>query len=114
MTDHQALLVEIGSLLGGASRDAAVIERTLTDGYARALTLEAERRRIQKRLGAVAATLQAGDVAKKTKELSELAQRLESENVALLELRELLTKLRTEYSEATALDEAPMPRASGR
>jgi chromosome segregation ATPase len=114
VSDHQALLDEIDALLASASRDAAVIERTLTDGYAQALSLEAERWRIQKRLGAVAATLQAGDVSKKTKELSELAQRLESQNAALIELRHLLTQLRSEYTEATTPVAAPRRRVSRR
>jgi hypothetical protein len=114
VSDHQALLDAIGSLLESPARDAEQIERTLTDGYAHALSLEAERWRIQKRLGAVAATIQVGDVARKTKEVSELAQRLESQNVALLHLRELLTQLRSEYSDVTAVPPAPPRRRSSR
>jgi hypothetical protein len=108
MTEHQALLDQIGSLIGGGDRDATVVERTLTDGYAQALSLEAERWRIQKRLGSVAATLDVGDTAGKAKELSELARRLESQNVTLLHLRGLLTQLRSEYAEMTA----PPPAAA--
>jgi hypothetical protein len=114
VSDHQALLDEIGSLLGSSSRDAEVIERTLTDGYAHALSLEADRWRTQKRLGAVAATLQVGDVAGKAKELSQLAEHLERQNVALVHLRDLLTKLRTEYTEVIAPEQAPTRRRSPR
>ena len=39
----EELLGQIDSLIGTATRDIDQIERTLTDGYAHALSLEAER-----------------------------------------------------------------------
>jgi ABC-type phosphate transport system auxiliary subunit len=70
------------------------VERLLTDGYAHALALEAERWRLERRIGQVAADLSNGDVAEKTEELSTLASRLTSAQGDLLELRGLLSTLR--------------------
>jgi len=89
------LFDEIDALLvDPASGDLAKIERTLTDGYAQALSLEGERWRLEKRLGEVAATLESGDASAKTKELSSLAKRLEVSDGALSRLRALLVDLR--------------------
>jgi hypothetical protein len=70
------------------------VERLLTDGYAHALSLEAERWRVERRIGQVAADLSSGDVVRKTEELSALTRRLTSANVDLSELRDLLATLR--------------------
>ena len=98
MTDHETLLAEIRAQLAGSGRDLAEVERTLTDGYARALSLEAERLRLLRRRGSLAATLEGDDVAGKTKELSSLAKQIETHNAVLNQLRELLEELRKEYS----------------
>jgi hypothetical protein len=94
--DLDVLFEQINELLcntdGG---DIARIERTLTDGYAQALSLEAERWRLEKRIGEVASTLDRGDTITKTKEISSLAKRLESSDDVLARLRGLLTMLRS-------------------
>ena len=86
--DIQALLDE------PLTADLPRIERTLTDGYAKALSLEAERWRIEKRMGAIATELARGEEAKKARELSTLARRLEASDDALVRLRTLLASLR--------------------
>jgi hypothetical protein len=70
------------------------VERVLTDGYAQALALEAERWRLERRIGQVAADLSSGDLDQKTDELSSLTRRLTSAQVDLSELREQLATLR--------------------
>jgi len=93
---------EINAVLASSLRDRARMERTLTDGYAHALTLEAERTRVEKELRALAATIERGDLAKKSKEMSELVRRIELHEDELARLRELLGRLRAEYSETGA------------
>jgi len=95
--DIGTLLAQIRAYLdapAGATPDIARMERTLTDGYAHALTLEGERRRIERRIGAVAATLEEGDKEGKAKELGELSRRLELANDQLSQLRSLLNALK--------------------
>ena len=69
------------------------IESTLTDGYAEALALEAERTRIERRLGELARD--AGEVSAHTvaAELAELSERLDTADGELSRLRALLNKL---------------------
>ena len=100
--DHEALLGEIGTLLASSSRDLDLLERALTDGYATALSLEGEHWRLTRRLGAVASSLDSGDLDAKSRELSELAHRIELSEATLTRLREVLARLRGEYSEAAA------------
>ena len=88
------LLEQIKALLGGSNRDLDQIERTLTDGYAHALTLEAEKSRLQRRLNEVTQGLQRGDTARKAREISELAQQIDGNNGDLVTLRGMLTDLR--------------------
>src|SRR3954451_3136029 len=88
------LLEEINALMRTSTRDLNAIERTLTDGYAQALSLEAEKWRIEKRIAEVAQGLQRGDTAKKTRELSALAKRLDGNAADLTQLRGLLSRLR--------------------
>jgi len=70
------------------------VERVLTDGYAQALALEAERWRLERRIGQVASDLTTGDLERKTDELSSLTVRLRSTQRDLVELRALLGSLR--------------------
>jgi hypothetical protein len=88
------LIDEINALMRTSTRDLSAIERTLTDGYAQALSLEAEKWRIEKRISEVAQTLQRGDTAKKARELSTLAKRLDGNAADLTRLRALLAQLR--------------------
>jgi septal ring factor EnvC (AmiA/AmiB activator) len=88
------LLHQIQALIDRAARDIDEIERTLTDGYAHALTLEAERSRLNRRLSEVAQGIQRGDTAKKARELASLSKRLEGTDGDLSTLRTLLVDLR--------------------
>jgi hypothetical protein len=66
------------------------IESTLTNGYAEALSLEAERSRIERRLGEVARD--AGDEAQ-VREFARLSRCLEAADGELERLRSLLRNL---------------------
>jgi chromosome segregation ATPase len=88
------LLQQIRSLISASARDIDQIERTLTDGYAHALSLEAERSRIERRMSEVTQGIQKGDTARKARELAELSERLDGARVDLTKLRALLGDLR--------------------
>ena len=75
---------------GAGAPSIDTIESTLTDGYAAALALEAERWRIERRLGEVARD--AGD-AEDVREFAQLSERLESADGELAGLRSLLRSL---------------------
>jgi hypothetical protein len=94
MADMAALLDEINALMANAGSDLGRLERVLTDGYAHALSLEAERWRLEKRISEVAQGLQRGDTAQKAKELATIAKRLDVNAGALSSLRALLVDLR--------------------
>ena len=81
------------------SADLPRIERTLTDGYARALSLEAERLRVERQIAEIATALARGDEAQ-TRELSVLGRRLKDSDDALTKLRTLLAALRERADEA--------------
>ncbi len=68
----------------------AVIEHTLTDGYAVALALEGESFRIQQRIAALAARIESGDEA----EMRKLGDRLAEATEDLVGLRSSLAELR--------------------
>jgi hypothetical protein len=93
------LLEEISALLaaGDGGDDPARLERTLTDGYARALRLEAERRRLQKQIGTLAETVDAGGAAARAR-LAELVRQVESQEGDLGLLRAQLGLLRRRHS----------------
>lgn len=88
------LLEQIQALIDASARDIDEIERTLTDGYAHALTLEAERTRLSRRIAEMAQGIQRGDTAKKARELASLSKRLEGADGDLSTLRLLLVDLR--------------------
>jgi predicted nucleic acid-binding Zn-ribbon protein len=88
------LLAQINALISAPARDLDTIERTLTDGYAYALSLEAEKWRLEKRITELAQSLQRGDTAKKARELAVLAKRVEGSIDDLATLRSSLTDLR--------------------
>ena len=89
---------EIADLLslpenGAGAPSLDTIESTLTDGYAAALELEAERSRIERRLGEV--VRDAGEVSAHSvaAELAELSDRLDTADGELASLRALLRRL---------------------
>jgi hypothetical protein len=84
-------LDEINALIEAPSVDRDDLERTLTDGYAHALSLETERTRLEKQVNAV---MQRGNSAAKAQELTQLAERLEGTAGELSRLRDVLAQLR--------------------
>jgi hypothetical protein len=90
------LLDRIRRLLDRRGADAEGVllmemEHTLTDGYAWALALDGERRRIERKLGQLARDLEHPDQAG---ELRSLAARLSGAEGELESLRDLLVELR--------------------
>ena len=95
------LLAQIDTLLAAptpassrSSRELDRVERTLTDGYAHALGLEAERCRLNRRLREAAVELLDHRDAAKASEICGLARRLATVDGDLLHLRERLSLLR--------------------
>jgi hypothetical protein len=78
---------------GPGAASLAVIEHTLTAGYAEALALEAERWRLERRVAEVAALLGAGERTRGD-ELAGLGRRLTAKNRELAALRGILDELR--------------------
>src|SRR5262245_40900678 len=78
------------------------IEHTLTAGYARALALEAERWRIERKIAVVAARLGDEVTDEDASELARLGQRLSGADGDLTNLRVLLVALRTRADEVRA------------
>jgi hypothetical protein len=97
--DLDELFAEIARLLARshADDDPASMERTLTDGYARALAIEAERARLRRRIGEITTTIDR-DGSVSVVELSSLARRLEAEDGTLEQLRDDLRRLRERHS----------------
>ena len=91
MTD---LLEKIDALIDASTDDLHTIEHTLTDGYAEALSLEAERWRIEQRITEVASEIEHGDLAANAHELGSLARRLDGTASDLVVLRARLAALR--------------------
>lgn len=94
-----ALLEQIDGLLAeppseGEPATLDRLERTLTDGYAYALVLEAERWRLEQRLSELAGELHEGNQELKSEELAQISRRLSSNGTALTGLRSTLTRLR--------------------
>jgi hypothetical protein len=78
------------------------IEHTLTAGYASALALEAERRRLERRIAEVAEKLGEGTNDLQHSELAKLGQQLSAANGDLSQLRDLLSSLRMRADEVRA------------
>ena len=75
------------------------VDATLTDGYAHALQLEAQRWRIERRIAEVVAALPADTDREHEPELVALAERLTSANENIAALRALLRSLRDRRTE---------------
>jgi hypothetical protein len=94
----EPMLTQIEELLiaptsGAAAPSLAHLEDTLTSGYAQALALEAERWRLEQRLGEVARKVGGPDTSSFAEELSALAKRMTSADGELNHLRTLLGSL---------------------
>ena len=88
------LFEQIRQMISASARDIDQLERTLTDGYAHALRLEAEKWRLDKRIAEVAQGIQRGDTAKKARELAALTKDRDGHEGDLAALRALLGDLR--------------------
>jgi hypothetical protein len=98
---------EIRSLLdappsGEEAPGIAAIEDTLTTGYARALALEAERRRLERKISELAAKLGSASNERRHSELASLGRQLSVADGDLTYLRDLLSSLRTRAAEVRA------------
>ncbi len=105
MSDETSILLEEIEALTSAPKAAAEsdlprLERTLTDGYARALSLEAERLRVERRIGELAG--EEGDAAAKSAELASLAKRAAAAESDRVHLRGALALLRVRTDAARA------------
>jgi hypothetical protein len=107
LDENMTLLEEIDLLLAASSDERepylARVEDTLSAGYARALALEAERTRLEQRLGAVAADLGSGDLQQGAEELSELSRRVAEADGTLQHLRARLATLRAHARQVRAV-----------
>lgn len=93
--DLASLLQRIRNLIDARGADPGKpllteMEHTLTDGYARALELEAERLRLERRIGELAHSLAGPEQAG---ELRGLAERLRATDDDLASLRNVLAAL---------------------
>lgn len=98
------LIARISSMLNPRSADPGApllteMEHTLTDGYARALELEGERLRLERRIGDLAHKI---DGPEEAGELRDLAERLRSADDDLASLRDLLAGLQRRVDSARA------------
>ncbi|MDQ3992488.1 MAG: hypothetical protein M3229_02400 [Actinomycetota bacterium] len=103
--DTTALIDRVHALidapLDGTPGERASIEYTLTEGYARALALEAERRRIDERITELTTLLRADD-QRRLSEFTALAQRRSRAEGEISRLRALLRTLRERLAAAAA------------
>lgn len=104
LDDHTQLLDDIQTLLAAKPSDArlAEIEDTLAAGYARAMALEAERWRLERRIGEVARGFGEGKGKADTTEITRLANRMSAADGDLNRLRTLLGSLRERARELRA------------
>jgi hypothetical protein len=97
-TDRINILVD--RIESGDYPDRARVEETLTEGYAWALTLDAECGRLERRISANAEQLANGSNEEQARELSALARLLTHRRQERDILRSRLARLRTGVREA--------------
>jgi hypothetical protein len=105
VSDRRALFQEIRGLLAAPERGeevpaVAYLEDALTSGYAHALAVEAERMRLERRLGEAARQL--GSSGASAAEIAALAERINAADSDLMSMRRLLAALRERVSAARA------------
>jgi ABC-type phosphate transport system auxiliary subunit len=91
-SDNRFVVAETDALIEELAqpRDRAALEDALTRGYAQALSLEAERLRLDRRITALAAGLVSESASARVAELADLARRRTSTDGELTRLREAL------------------------
>ena len=82
----------------------ARLERTLTDGYAHALSLEAEHIRLQRRMSELAGELNEGNQEQKAEELVQVSRRISRARAELERLRGTLSRLRARATHVRSRD----------
>ncbi len=82
----------------------AQLERTLTDGYAHALSLEAEQIRLERRMSELAGELNEGNQEQKAQELVQVSRRISRARAELARLRGTLSRLRDRATHVRATD----------
>ena len=98
MSENTALLIgRVSDLLGDSGGD---VERTLTDGYAGALALEAERVRLERRFAELTRELADDQDSERLGELSSLQHRIARTDEELSELRAVLARVRERLTAA--------------
>jgi hypothetical protein len=97
MIEQEIRTILDAPVVGVEAPQLPLIEDTLTAGYARALALEAERRRLERRISEIASGI--GQEVELHSELRTLAHRMEGATVDLANLRALLALLRDRAAE---------------
>jgi hypothetical protein len=105
--DENILLDEIQDLLrepaaGHPLPSLVQLEDTLTAGYARALALEAERSRLERRVADVAKRIGGDETAQQAEQLVSLTRRIARADARLARLRPVLLALRRRAAEVRA------------
>jgi hypothetical protein len=95
--DTARLIGRVRELLGNSGGD---VERTLTDGYAGALALEAERVRLERRFAELTKALADGQDSGRLDELSSLRHRISRTDEELSQLRAVLALVRQRLTAA--------------
>jgi hypothetical protein len=98
LCDELGLLIDAPPACDDEAR--AHVERTLTDGYAHAMSLEARRLKLERQIGAVASEVSIAQRGARTEELQELSTHLARTTDDLQQLRRLLAALRRRVSAA--------------
>jgi hypothetical protein len=92
--EMRGLFEAISGLIDASERDLGRIERTLTDGYAQALSIEAENHRLERRMTELVHALRQDETGAKTTELTRLAEQRDGNAGDLTKLRSALADLR--------------------
>jgi ABC-type phosphate transport system auxiliary subunit len=112
MSEDTALLIDrVSELLGDSGGD---VERTLTDGYAGALALEAERVRLERRFAELTGALADDQASERLDELSSLQRRISRTDEELSQLRAVLAGVRKRLTAAGIAVAEPLSAAESR
>jgi hypothetical protein len=101
LIEHEIRTLLNAPAAGGDAPTLAHVEDTLTAGYARAMALEAERWRLERRIAEIASGIDQ-EVELHSSELRTLARRMEGATADLSNLRALLEMLRDRAAEIRA------------
>jgi DNA repair exonuclease SbcCD ATPase subunit len=95
MHETNSIIARITALLDAPGADA---ENTLMDGYARALELEGERSRLERRLAELTTALSEGRESERLPELRSLRERIAKADAEVSHLRAALSLVRRRVS----------------